>query len=185
MRERVGNIWDYVGNPKTAIVVTTNGCIDKKGEAVMGAGIARQAKERYPMTARRLGNFLSHNALLGEHREDEWNIPYLINRDPLIFSFPTKPARVVATIDNLHIMEEYRNVPKGTILPGWKAMSDLKIIERSAILLVQFVKPLGLKEIVLPQPGCGHGGLDWIFVDEVIRPIFDDRFLILYYERKR
>ena len=59
MRVIKGNIWDYHKNDTTlrpsnpyysgcAVVVTTNGEIRKDGKAVMGAGIALQAAQRFP-----------------------------------------------------------------------------------------------------------------------------------------
>lgn len=56
MRETTGNIWDYLG--KAIIVITTNGMVTAKGEAVCGRGVARQARQRFPELTRRLGQLL-------------------------------------------------------------------------------------------------------------------------------
>ena len=45
MKEVTGNIWDY---PADIVCITTNGSTTRNGSAVMGKGIALQAKERYP-----------------------------------------------------------------------------------------------------------------------------------------
>ncbi|WP_298270990.1 ADP-ribose-binding protein [Geobacter sp.] len=57
MKEITGNIWDYLG--KAVICVTTNGHMTRKGEAVLGRGCARQARERFPDLPARLGALLS------------------------------------------------------------------------------------------------------------------------------
>lgn len=57
MKETTGNIWDHLG---TAIIcITTNGHLTKKGEAVLGRGCARQARERFPGLPARLGAVLA------------------------------------------------------------------------------------------------------------------------------
>lgn len=55
MKEVEGNIWDYLDKGKW-IVVTTNGTVTTKGEAVMGKGIALQAKQRFPDVPKLLGD---------------------------------------------------------------------------------------------------------------------------------
>ena len=47
MQEIKGNIWDY-HKKGYWIVITTNGNVKTNGEAVMGTGVALQAKQRYP-----------------------------------------------------------------------------------------------------------------------------------------
>lgn len=186
MREKRGSIWKYLEEPNTAICITTNASVTKSGEAVMGAGVARQAKERFPEIPKRLGLFLTMNAeRFGVENETQWNIPYLIWHEPMIFSFPTKPSRVRSTPDNDHVMERYRDVPPDVWLPGWQALSDLSTITRSAERLAHIVQGTNLEQVVLPQPGCGFGGLGWFLVRETIGPILDDRFLVLAYTRRK
>lgn len=45
MKEVLGNIWDY---PADCICITTNGSVRNDGCAVMGRGVALQAKHRVP-----------------------------------------------------------------------------------------------------------------------------------------
>jgi hypothetical protein len=47
MTEQNGNLWNFHNN-KQAVVVTTNGIINRNNEAVMGMGIALQAKQKFP-----------------------------------------------------------------------------------------------------------------------------------------
>lgn len=45
---KTGDIWSTVNNPNSLLLVTTNSILKKDGTLVMGAGIAKQAAERYP-----------------------------------------------------------------------------------------------------------------------------------------
>lgn len=54
MKEIVGNLWDY-HKQGCWVVITTNGTVKTNGEAVMGRGIALQAKERFPGLSYDLG----------------------------------------------------------------------------------------------------------------------------------
>lgn len=47
MREIHGSLWDY-WQKGSIVVVTTNCMTDLKGNAIMGAGVALQAAERFP-----------------------------------------------------------------------------------------------------------------------------------------
>lgn len=82
-----GNIWDYhkqgpTDQPYTeacAVAVTTNGMIRKDGRAVMGAGIALQAAQRFPNLPLALADGLKkHGNVILYY--PEWNL----------FTFPTK-----------------------------------------------------------------------------------------------
>jgi RNase P protein component len=55
MQERAGDLWLVDGDAR---VITTNGTLKADGRGVMGRGVAKQATERYPMLARRLGRQL-------------------------------------------------------------------------------------------------------------------------------
>ena len=58
MKEVTGNIWDYYDKGNW-IVITTNGTVKANGEAVMGRGVALQAKERFPGLALTLGKIIA------------------------------------------------------------------------------------------------------------------------------
>lgn len=81
MKEIVGDFWEHAPN-YDVILVTTNGIVKSNGELVMGAGLAKQFKDRYPDLPRDLGHRIN---FLGK------NIPYLFyDQSPAIISFPTK-----------------------------------------------------------------------------------------------
>lgn len=57
MVEVHGDVWDYYDQGYW-LVVTTNGSLNRRGECVMGAGIAKQAAQRYPELPKLLGRRL-------------------------------------------------------------------------------------------------------------------------------
>jgi hypothetical protein len=81
MREIFGNMWDIECD---AVCITTNGIVKKDGTAVMGAGVAKQAKER----------FAKIDLLLGKLIQLYGNRVHLLTEktqsNPALVSFPTK-----------------------------------------------------------------------------------------------
>lgn len=83
MQEICGNLWDYQGH--TVLVLTTNGSLSRDGRAILGRGCARQAGERFPELALRLGTLLhahgNHVHDLGDGlisfpvEETAWSLP--------------------------------------------------------------------------------------------------------------
>lgn len=53
MREEQGDIWKYAGS--AVIVLTTNGSLTRSWQAVPGCGVTKQAVDRYPWLAEKLG----------------------------------------------------------------------------------------------------------------------------------
>lgn len=92
-----------------------------------------------------------------------------------------------------HLLAEYGNVPvrlaidfeKGADLltfpvkHNWWEKADLELIQHSAISLVKRVNMFGYRNVVLPRPGCGAGGLLWKQVKPVIEPLLDERFTVV------
>lgn len=168
MLEAYGNIWDNL-ELFDALVITTNGFIKNNGEAVMGRGIALQAKERFPSLPKKLG---LHLQLLSNHVGIFTILPaeyHLVDHHYYILTMPVKPD-YVRTITGM--------------MPGWRAKADIKLIERSAKELVQIVdvKEHQINSVLMPRPGCGNGGLKWEVVKPIIAPILDDRFTVMTYD---
>lgn len=73
------NAWDELKNAN-ALCITTNGTVKKNGAVVMGRGIAKEARDRFPGIDGRLGQHVQHKG----------NIVGFIWENPTILSFPVK-----------------------------------------------------------------------------------------------
>lgn len=71
------DLWDIYFNDGDLICITTNGTVKKNGEAVMGAGCAKDCTKHYPWFPAALGSFLSEHA----------NVCYRVGH---IITFPVK-----------------------------------------------------------------------------------------------
>jgi len=144
MQEQQVNIWTV--RQADALCITTNGTRRKNGTGVMGRGVARQAKERYPALERTLGLAL----------QTRGNVPSILLSGvrPILVSLPVKHH--------------------------WYEPADLTLIEVSTRAVVAMANEAGWQRVVLPRPGCGNGQLSWAKVEPVIRPLLDDRFLIVW-----
>ncbi|MBP3781634.1 MAG: macro domain-containing protein [Butyrivibrio sp.] len=147
---------DLFENPSDgdAICVSTNGVVKRDGCAVMGAGIAKEFADRWGRLP----------ALLGAKIKDRGNHVYglLYVRDVekdtkyAILSFPTKEH--------------------------FKDKSDIELIKRSCKELVILTDNKGFKNVYLPLPGCGLGGLKKEDVVPELEKILDDRFVLVLRE---
>ncbi len=150
MREAKGNIWTV--SKGQSMCIMTNGVLKTDGRLVMGAGIAKQASERFPGLADQLGkqvrlhgNRVHYLGTWGD-LETGWTL----------YSFPTKHH--------------------------WRNPSDINLIRTSAEQLVEMVDLMqlpGEEVIYLTRPGCGCGQLNWPDVREVLASILDDRFVVV------
>ena len=77
MREEIGDLWE--AQKRGYIAIPTNGVVDSQGRAVMGKGLALDAKARYPWIPERLGLIIART---GNH---VYYFP-----DAKLFTFPTK-----------------------------------------------------------------------------------------------
>lgn len=157
MREVTGDLWAYDDGQIIARVITTNGFVKANGSAVLGAGVAKQAVERF-------GNGLA--VKVGEYIERWGNHLHAFppnadaGRDYWLVTLPVKPERG----------------PNGE--PGFKAKAQIDLIRRSCQELLAWA--ISISEtgtIVLPRPGCGNGGLDWSEVRPVVEETLDQRLL--------
>lgn len=67
---------------------------------------------------------------------------------------------------------------------NWREKADIELIARSARQLASCVPvscDYSQKDIVVPRPGCGNGGLRWQDVKPVLDAILDDRFVSINY----
>lgn len=66
---------------------------------------------------------------------------------------------------------------------SWQERADIGLVKRSAIELVMLVDQVGWKEVYMPLPGCGRGGLRPSDVITTLAPILDTRFIVLNREQ--
>lgn len=140
MRIVKGDLWNYhrMGAP---ITITTNGMVKKNGEAVMGAGIAKQAARFFPEMP----------ALLGEHILTNGNVVGWFPEQRLL-TFPVK-----------HHWAEDADLE----LIG-KSAWDFRFTAIE-VLNMEVGELCALIRIPLPKPGCGNGKLTWQQVKPVLQ----------------
>lgn len=164
MLEATGDIWDLASAEEASwVVVTTNGAVTKNNMLVMGAGIAKEAKLRYPFLPIKLGTAV----------KEKGNVPFLFSKHR-VASLPTKPA--------------FHSI-KGNSHAGWQCNAktaeckeliwDLTL--ESVKLLVEKLNSLEVtSKVFCPRPGCGLAGLDWDELKPHLGTILDDRFVICH-----
>lgn len=153
MKEVRGNIWYYY-SIGSWVAIPTNGTVKKNGEAVMGRGLASQAKSRVPVLQTSLGDHLS---LLG-------NRVHCFRRFRLI-TLPVKhnwwekadPSLIVRSLVELVSLVDTGKLSyyQDTFL------ADIRV------------------PIFLPRLGCGNGQLDWKDVKPILEKYLDDRFTVV------
>lgn len=156
MKEVKTSIWDrqWDGCWKA---IPINCQINSKGVLIMGKGLAREAKERYPKLPKEFANLI-----FGQQRQHQPIFPilrWLDDENVNLMGFPTKRH--------------------------WKEPADLALIEEGLIFLkglMPYLMSNGEKEkVVAPRLGCGLGGLNW---DRDVKPLVekyfgdDDNFII-------
>lgn len=129
----MADIFSYLTQPNTAIVITTNLCQDKNGRAVMGAGLATAAKARFPALPQIYGEALP--AL----RNSE-SFPFFVHERLILI--PTKPWRIA----HGHL--------------SWRQSSSYDLVESGIYVLGILQSSRRDLKIVLPNMGCKNGGLE-------------------------
>lgn len=62
----------------------------------------------------------------------------------------------------------------------WRNLADLALIERSASELNNLAAYHQWTRVVMPRPGCGNGGRDWVReVRPILAPMLDNRFIVV------
>ena len=168
-----------------AICIPTNGALDKSGQGIMGAGVAKLAKEHFPglpmVTGLRIKMFGHAVHLLTRDKYVEAPLLAGVRVPYHIISFPTKPGKIYPDEDRNQVLPRYRHKADKT-LPGWMGYANLNIIKHSSEELVELTDKQEWGRVCLPRVGCGFGGLDWEEVRDILSPVFNDRFVIV--ERK-
>jgi O-acetyl-ADP-ribose deacetylase (regulator of RNase III) len=137
----LGDMWSIRAD---AYCIPTNSTLNGRGRAVMGAGVAKDARDRFPGADSYLGLALAANGhctqVIGEF------VSFASKLMPVVLvSFPTKT--------------------------DWWKPSTAELIAKSAVELMDLVDREGWERVLLPKPGCGKGGLNWEYQ---VRPILED-----------
>ena len=169
-----------------AVCITTNGFRRENGHAVWGAGLAKQARDRWPdieaVAGVALGQYGNHVRMLTYY--DGSGISLVGTRTKSLpyhlVTFPTKPANIVVAADQSNILPYYRTqYEAGHLAPGWVALSTIDLVERSTRERLLLVVHTPGTRIALPMVGCGRGGLSY---PDLVRPylqgVLDDRFRV-------
>lgn len=157
--EITGDLWDFHAKGEW-IAITTNGSVNAYGRAVMGRGVAEEAKIRYPW----LPTQLAHRI-----KEDGGNVPH---------SFGTKTQAGEDTLVNILTFP---------VKHEWHQKANLVLIRKSAEAILDRMEAHGIPRVLYTvRPGCGNGHRKW---ETEVRPILLDvwaghldRFVIV--ERK-
>ena len=147
---RGADLWSFL-HLNHWVVVTTNTVVKKNGKAVMGAGIAKDAADRFPILPDIYGKYL-------KEATDKSDIAII----PLIgvVLFPTKY--------NWNAPSDLSLIEKNAI-----RLAN-RFIENKTVGMGR------ANHVFLPPLGCGLGQRKWEEVEPVISPILDDNFTVVF-----
>jgi len=150
MQEIKCNLWDFQhqGFP---VVITTNCNTNSRGEAIMGKGIALEAKKHCPGLPKKLG----------EHIDRYYDaVKYFPEYN--LYAFPTKY--------NWWEKSDIKLIERST-------RQLLAIVDRQCYFYHE--KPEKYKKIYMVRPGCSNGQLDWEDVKPILNQYLDERFFVV------
>lgn len=152
MKQLLGtDIWT-LHHPNNWIVITTNGSVNYRGQAVMGRGLALQAAQRFPGLHIEVGNAIKL-----------WGNTVNVLHSHRLITFPVK-HKWMQTADL-----ELIRTSAHQLLNAWDQISQDCFGAR----------PRYSGHIYLPRPGCNNGGRTWAEVRPILAPILDDRFTVV------
>ena len=127
---------------KTPLKAILHGC---NAKGVMGAGVALQIKEHFPLAySSYRDDYMSHGLNLGE-------IIVVPARSP----FDAKMKYILNAVTQLSYGKDAKFVDYPTI----------KSVIQSVDCMVQ---PLGIDSVAMPKIGAGYGGGDWEIISQII-----------------
>lgn len=141
MKIQFGNIWS-AWETADLFLFTSNGVLKRNGELVMGAGIARQVRDRF--------NNQRLPLIIGR------SIAALANTEPELYDFRQNAYKY-----GLLVSTRWPKAKLGAFQTkmNWKKKSPLPLIQFSTNKLIEWTKENPKAEVHLTMPGCGHGGL--------------------------
>lgn len=150
MRVRFGNIFDHI---KTGMIV--HGC---NAQGVMGSGVAREVKARYPEA---FDIYRAHCEQYGiGSKELPGTIPTWVNTKGMIDA-KQNLLIVNAITQHRYGTDNYRYVSYRAVQECFDAIYVL-------------AKELGVEQVHFPAIGSGLGGGDWAIISTIIKDSLQD-----------
>ena len=87
-------------------------------------------------------------------------------------------ANISCNGNHCYVLEKYRII---TFPVKWcyNNKANINLISESAHELMAILDKYGIRKVYLPKPGCNNGKLNWDDVKAVIKPILDERVVIV------
>lgn len=152
MRVIHGDFWSLRNNGYDAIVCTINTCRKRDGSLVMGKGIAADFARYYPWLPAHWGKTILNSP------------PIMVAHEGVYVDYDADDSYLIGMITK----------------HDWKKPSTYQIVETSLKALRDVAGILGVKNVLMPPPGCGNGGLDWRRVEKLCQQYLDDRFTVAF-----
>ncbi len=166
MKEVRGDLFEAKAD---AICITTNGVVVPGGRAVMGAGVALQAKQRWPEVEFILGYEIMDKG----SKVRKLTSNYGFAKTPMLWH----EVAIGGSPDGDGIITPY-HIVAFPVKTDWKANASLTLIVRSVAELIELTTAEGWTRVALPRPGCGAGGMTWSGVKPLLADL-DDRFVVV------
>lgn len=170
MKELIGeDLFDQIAT-SDAICITTNCTLMANGKNPMGGGCAGAAARKWPELQEIYGRLLSLAP----------NVPVIMG-----WASKTNSDNFVSALDDTTGISTRTH----TAVVAYPTMVDisedanLKLVRRSAKLLIEMADLFYWNSVVIPRPGAGIGGLDWdTEVKPELRELLDKRFVLIHKE---
>jgi hypothetical protein len=170
MKEKKADLFETIFEDKVdAICITTNGQYTLDGKAAMGGGCAGVCAKRWPTTAIRLGKCLKNFGT---------NVPFVIGALDVKGNYIDITLKMIKERKFKCLILSFPTI--NNLIDG----ASLDLIKRSALELRVMADKYDLRNIIVPRPGVGIGGLTWGDVKSVLEPILDDKFTIVSFEHE-
>lgn len=155
MNEVTGDLWSYLNTHW--IVIPTNVGYKSDGSNVMGAGVAKVVRDRWPKVPQWYGEFCRAFA-------------------------PTPPVVTYSDLQVRLIMFPTKALNEKHPEMSWRSRSTIELVTKSAQQLAE-IEPSLDAPVALPLVGCGYGGLSPIDVIPMLRKtLVSERFTLVFAE---
>lgn len=175
MIELIGqDLFDQVSSADV-ICISTNCTISDDGTNPMGGGSAGAARRLWPTIDYIYGTLLRSAGHV-----------------PLIVGYVSKKDRSLFYVVDEFLQDEVKPGGDWCAVVAYPTMhsimesASIDLVVRSAVLLSEMADTIGWARVIVGRPGAGIGGLDWeTEVKPALKPILDDRFVLIHKEFSR